>query len=117
MQPNNFFCSNPACPSCGELDKGNIIWHHKSKGRLKCKECGKTFSRDKGTPFFGLRKTKDLLVIITTLIIHGCPLQAISKAFELDMRTVTALLERVGTHCEQLHEHLVHQPRDHGQSR
>jgi transposase-like protein len=115
MQPLNMFCSNAECPSCGQTNKGNIIWHNKSQGRLKCKVCKKTFSQYKDTPFFGLRKTRSLLVTIVILLSHGCPLAAITAAFNLDRRTVSRLIFSAGDHCASLHGHLVEVPRNHGQ--
>ncbi len=54
----------------------------------------------------------ELMVLVATLIAHGCPLQAIVAAFHLDERTVMDWQKRVGIHCKQVHEHLVLQPRD-----
>lgn len=54
----------------------------------------------------------ELMVIVATLIAHGCPLQAIVAAFKLDERTVMDWQVRTGEHCQQVHEHLVQQPRD-----
>jgi len=52
------------------------------------------------------------MVIVATLIAHGCPLQAIVAAFHLDERTVMDWQERAGRHCQRVHEQLVQQPRD-----
>jgi hypothetical protein len=52
---------------------------------------------------------------VVTLLAHGCPVQAIVVAFGLDERTVLGWNERSGKHCEQVHQHLVEQPRDLGQ--
>ena len=47
---------------------------------------------------------------VTTLLAHGCPLQAIVAAFGLDERTVADWQQRAGAHCQQVHEHLLQQP-------
>ncbi|MBN1180338.1 MAG: hypothetical protein JXD18_14085, partial [Anaerolineae bacterium] len=57
----------------------------------------------------------DTIVKIITLLAHGCPRQAIVAAFGVDERTVKHLEESSGKHCEQVHQHLVEQPRDLGQ--
>jgi hypothetical protein len=44
---------------------------------------------------------------VVILLSHGCPVQAIVKAFDLDERTVSDWPERAGTHCQSVHEHLV----------
>jgi transposase-like protein len=54
-------------------------------------------------------------VIVVTLLAYGCPVQAIVKAFGLDERTVASWQARSGKHCQQVHEHIVEQPRDLGQ--
>jgi hypothetical protein len=46
---------------------------------------------------------------VVTLLGHGCPVQAIVAAFELDARTVAAWQKRAGEHCQAVHEHVVGQ--------
>jgi len=65
--------------------------------------------------FYRLRTAKDLVVIVVTLLAHGCPMQAIVAAFGLDERTVLRWQARSGKHCQRVHELLVEQPRDLGQ--
>jgi len=65
--------------------------------------------------FYRLRTAKDPVVIVVTLLTHGCPVQAIVMAFGLDERTVLKWRRRAGEHCQQVHDHLVEQPRDLGQ--
>jgi hypothetical protein len=77
--------------------------------------CGQTFSANKGTAFYGLRTAKELIVIVVTLLAHGCPVQAIVAAFKLDERTVLSWQKRAREQCARVHEHLVEQPRDLGQ--
>jgi IS1 family transposase len=59
--------------------------------------------------FFGLRKPGDLIVIVVTLLMYGCPAQAIVHAFGLDERTVAAWRDRAGSHCQQVHQAIVEQ--------
>jgi transposase-like protein len=76
--------------------------------------CGKTFAGTKGTVFCRLRTAEDVVVIVVTLLSHGCPLQAIVAAFGLDERTVLSWQARSGEHCQRVHEHPVERPRDLG---
>jgi len=71
--------------------------------RYVCQVCGQTFSANKGTPFYRLRTAKELVVIVVTLLAHGCPVQAIVAAFKLDERTVLAWQKRAGEHCARVH--------------
>ncbi len=61
--------------------------------------------------FAGLRKPKELIVVVVTLLAYGCPVQAIVHAFELDERTVASWRDQAGKHCQQVHQAVV----QHGQ--
>jgi len=50
------FCPNDTCPDAGKTDEGNIVkYGTTAKGlqRYRCKICGKTFSENTGTIFYG----------------------------------------------------------------
>jgi transposase-like protein len=112
MDPREQFCPNMACPARGKVGENNIVVHSRKEARYKCNLCGKTFVETRGTPFYRLHHPEELMVIVATLIAHGCPLQAIVAAYHLDERTVMDWQERVGRHCKRIHEHLVQQPQD-----
>ena len=57
--------------------------------------------------FEGLRKPKELIVIVVTRFSYGCPTQAIVHAFDLDERTVASWRDRAGKHCQQIHQAVV----------
>jgi transposase-like protein len=101
-----------ACPARGKIGENNIVVHSRKEARYQCKICRKTFADTTGTPFYRLHHPVELMVIVATLIAHGCPLQAIVAAFQLDERTVMDWQDRAGRHCQRVHEHLVQQPRD-----
>jgi transposase-like protein len=67
MNPQEQFCPNPDCKARGKTGTGNIGVHSKKERRYICKECGKTFSETKGTPFYYLKKKTDLVVLVVTL--------------------------------------------------
>ncbi len=115
MDPQSVFCPNPDCMARGQSGKGNIGVHSQEEGRYICHTCGETFVETKGTPFYRMRKPHELIVIVVTLLAHGCPVQAIVQAFGWDERTVRRLQKQAGQHCQEVHEHLVEQPRDLGQ--
>ena len=48
---------------------------------------------------------------VTTLLAHGCPLQAIVVAFELDERTVASRRQKAGHHCQKVHAEFVQRQR------
>ncbi len=115
MDPQSVFCPNPDCPARGRRQAGNITIHSQKERRYHCQVCDTTFAETKGTPFYRLHTAMDLVVTVVTLLAYGCPVQAIVAAFALDERTVLAWQERAGAHCQQVHEHLVQQPRALGQ--
>lgn len=106
------FCPNPDCPAKGHTGKGNIVIHSRQHLRYKCKECDQTFTATKGTPFYRLRHEQEVVVRVVTLLAWGCPPQAIVAAFGLDERTVSDWQQRAAAQCQQVHAHLVAQPRD-----
>jgi transposase-like protein len=114
MDPQEQFCPNMACPARGKVSQNNIVIHSRKEARYKCKICGKTFAATTGTPFYRLRHPMEMVIIVVTLIAHGCPVQAIVAAFHLDERTVMDWQERSGKHSQQVHQHMVQQPRDLG---
>jgi transposase-like protein len=112
MDSQRAFCPNSDCPAKGHEGKGNIVIHSRRDQRYKCKECGQTFTQTKGTPFYRLRHPQEAVVQVVTLLAWGCPPQAIVAAFGLDERTVSNWHQRAAAQCREVHEHLVHQPRD-----
>jgi transposase-like protein len=114
MDPTTIFCANLACPARGQVGQGNIAIHSRQEHRFVCKQCHKTFAATKGTVFYRLRTSAELVVTVVTLLAHGCPLQAIVAAFRLDPRTVAAWWARAGQQGQAAQEYLVEQPRDLG---
>src|SRR5947209_15239067 len=109
MDASQVFCPNVDCMARGQIGAGNIVIHGKARARYRCKTCGKTFSAQAGTMFEGLRKPKELIVIVVTRLSYGCPNQAVVQAFGLDERTVASWRDRAGKHCQQVHQALVQQ--------
>jgi hypothetical protein len=94
---------------------GNIAIHSQKEQRFICHACHKTFSARKGTVFYRLRTSAETVVLVVTLLAHGCPVQAIVAAFGFDERTVAAWWARSGRQGQAVHEYRVEQPRDLGQ--
>jgi transposase-like protein len=111
MNPRNQFCPNLHCHASGRLGGGNIVIHSRKQRRYKCTCCGRTFSERchlwRGTSLYRLKKPAELFVLVVTLLVHGCPVQAIVAAFGLDERTVSAWLHRAGNHAQRVHEEMM----------
>src|SRR3954453_4892713 len=67
------------------------------------------FAATVDTPFYRLHRPAELVVLVLTLLSHGCPTQALVAAVGLDERTVARWLASAGRHCRRVHEHLVEQ--------
>ena len=115
MDPTTVFCPNRNCPARGQTGQGNIGIHSRKEQRFICHACDKTFSATKGTVFYRLRTSAETVVIIVTLLAHGCPVQAIVAAFGFDERTIADWWVRSGRQGQVVQEYLVEQPRDLGQ--
>jgi transposase-like protein len=112
MDPQTVFCPNTRCLASGQIGKGNIHVHSHQEQRYRCDVCGKTFAATTGTPFYRAHKPPEEVVRVVTLLAYGCPPQAIVHAFGWDERTVSRYEQEGGQHCEEVHDHLVAQPRD-----
>lgn len=109
MDPQCQFCHNPHCPARGQRGQGHIRILSRQERRYQCVQCWSSFAETTGTPFYRLHKRQELVVVVVTLLAHGCPIQAIVAAFGLDERTVAGWQSRAGEHCEEVHQHLVGQ--------
>jgi len=69
--------------------------------------CGKTCAATRGTALYRLHHPVELLVVVVTLLCHGCPAPAIVAACGLDERTVAAWLHRAGGHAARVQTTVV----------
>lgn len=103
MNPQEVFCPNLDCPARGQKGRGNIGVQSQQEKRYICQECGKTFVARKGSIFYRLHTDGQTVLLVIALLVYGCPLQAIVKAFGFDERTVRNWWQRAGRHCEGVH--------------
>ena len=115
MDPTTLFCPNEHCPARGHTGQGNSGIHARKEQRCICHECDKTCSARKGTVFSRLRTAAATVVLVVTLLAHGCPVQAMVAALGCDERTIAAWWARSGRQGQAVHECLVERPRDLGQ--
>ena len=93
------------CPSCGEEERIGV--HAHQERRCICHACGGTFADTKGTVFFNLHYPIWVVVLVLTLLAHGCPPAAIVAAFYLDERTVAAWHSKAGKHGKRVQDEVV----------
>jgi transposase-like protein len=94
-----------SCADCGE--EKHIWIDSQQERRLRCGTCGRTFTESCGTPLYGLQYPQWLVLVVVSLLAHGCPVQAIVFAFMLDERTVVDWQTRVGRHAKRVQAELV----------
>jgi transposase-like protein len=115
MDPTKAFCHNPDCPARGKVGGDNIKVHCHQTRRWRCWTCKKTFAATTGTPLYRLHKETALFVCVITLLVNGCPPQAIVAAYGLDERTVADWYTKSGQHGRNVHQHFLRtQPVDLG---
>jgi len=105
MNPHVQFCHNPACSASGKVGLGNIGVHSQKERRYKCHLCQATFAETRGTAFYRLQTSSEVVALVLTLLSLGCPPQAIVAAFGFDERTVAHWQLVAGQHCQRLHDH------------
>jgi len=95
------------CPKsdCGASDRIGI--HSHKERRYICHTCDRTFAETTGTLLYGLKHPLWLVLIVLTLLAHGCPIPAIVATFALDERTVADWRLKAGQHAKTVQEHLV----------
>ncbi len=107
MDPSTVFCPNPECRRHGERGAETLRVHSRKERRFRCAACGTTVAATTGTALHRLRTPAATVVVVVTLLAHGCPLQAIVAAFGLDERTVRSWATRAGHHCAGFHAQTV----------
>ncbi len=93
------------CPHCDENERIGV--HSHQERRYMCHACGKTFAETKGTVFFNLHYPLWVVVLVLSLLAHGCPPAAIVVAFYLDERTVAAWHRKAGQHGKRVQDEVV----------
>jgi transposase-like protein len=93
------------CPHCSEEERIGV--HSHQERRCICHACGRTFAETKGTVFFNLHYPIWVVVLVLTLLAHGCPPAAIVVAFYLDERTVAAWHSKAGKHGKRVQAEVV----------
>src|SRR5262245_1388309 len=96
MDPTTTFCPNQHCPARGQTGQGNIGIHSQTEQRTILHAFSEAFSARQGMVFYRLRTSTETVVLVVTLLAHGCPVQAIVAAFGFDERTIAAWWARSG---------------------
>jgi transposase-like protein len=107
MDPTQGCCPHEACPARGQGGKGNITVHSRQQARYRCTGCEQTFSARRGTMCSWKQTPVDSIVLVVTLLAHGCPVRAMVAAVGWKAETVRTGAAEAGVHGAQVHRHLV----------
>ena len=88
-----FACPNERCRYHGARGKGNIRvngWSGTRKRfrQLICHECGKTFSENYGTPFYGIHTDPEKIVQALKMVVERGSMRGEARAMGVDKDTV-----------------------------
>ena len=103
------FCPNPDCERFNNTRDHALIKHAKTKQgkqRYRCKACGKTFSENKGTIFYGKQKSPEVIIETLLLVAEGTGIRATARIKKLHPETVLTWLKQAAAHAEEI-EHLL----------
>ncbi len=113
MDTSQFCCPNEECSDYGKRGKGNIVCNRRyGKQRtqlLKCKSCSKSFSENRGTPFFNLRTPKEEVVGALKTLVERGSLRGTARATGYKKDTIASWQKRAGEHADALREYLLHE--------
>ena len=103
------FCPNPNCDRFNNTHDHALIKHGQTKQdkqRYRCKACGKPFSENKGTLFYGKQKPPDLIIETLLLIAEGTGIRATARIKNIHPETVLTWLKEAAGHTEEI-EHIL----------
>ena len=98
MDPTQGCCPNEACPARGQGGNGNITVHRRQQARYRCTGWEKTFRARRGTMCSWQKTPVDMLVLVVTLLAHGCPVRALVAAVGVTAETVRTGAAAAGVH-------------------
>jgi len=107
-----FFCPNERCSFFGERDKGNIHvngWSGTRKRfrQLACRECGKTFSENTGTPFYGIHTDRERVVQALKMVVERGSMRGAARAIGVDKDTICEWVKKASEHAKTFSEYMV----------
>lgn len=93
------------CPNC--THKTDIKIHSRKERRYRCQSCRRTFSERAGTPLAHLKTPLPIVLLVLSLLAHGCPIPALVRTFGLDERTIASWQLKCGYHAKRIQFHYV----------
>jgi transposase-like protein len=109
--PEGLYCPNAQCALFGR-QVGARLERHSYYGcdrrvMYLCRECGQTFSENRGTFFFDLRTPREKVLTALTMVAEGGGIRATGRAVGVDKDTIQRWVERAGKHAEEVSAYLM----------
>ena len=100
--PAGSFCWNEQCSDYGVVAAGNLRRYGKTPAgvqRFQCKRCRKVFTATRGTPFYGIRDPKRMLLVLS-LLADRMSLRGIQRVTGATPDLTLLYLARAAAHVE-----------------
>jgi len=106
-----FSCPNPGCRDYGVKGGGNIRlkqrYGRNNVAELLCRTCKKTFSENRGTPFFRLRLSYDKLYQILTSLIRCGSIRGTADVVGVNKNTVERIVKLAGEDMKSFNDFML----------
>lgn len=76
--------------------------------QLVCKACGKTFSENTGTPFYGLKIERQKVVRALKMIVERGGMRGAARAIGIDKDTICDWVKKASEHAKAFSEYMIH---------
>nr|WP_276977692.1 hypothetical protein [Ferrimicrobium acidiphilum] len=108
-----FVCPNGRCSLYGRRNRGNIGvngWSGTRKRfrQLACHACGKTFSENYGTPFYGIHTDREKIVEALKMVVERGSMRGAARAMGVDKDTICDWVRKASEHAEAFSEYMLH---------
>jgi transposase-like protein len=110
---DRFACPNERCKLHGLRDRGNVRVNGFSGSRrrfrqLACRACGKTFSENYGTPFYGIKTDREKIVQALKMVVERGSMRGAARAVGVDKDTICDWVRKGSEHAEAFTEYMLH---------
>lgn len=103
-------CPNASCRAHGRIGLKNIIRFGRQPNgtqRYRCTDCGRTFARTLGTPFFRKHLPKEELALICRMLAERNSFRGIARSTEHHLDTIRAVADVVAQHCKKFNNFFI----------
>ena len=103
-------CPNSSCRTHNKVGLKNIIRFGSQRNgtqRYRCTECGRTFARTLGTPFFHKHLKKKEIIQICKMLSEKTSFRAIARITDHHLDTIRTIADVVAKHCKKFNEYFI----------